>query len=1003
MDKTTKVMVSDIKKSSECNKLVVFIGAGVSANSGYKLWDALIGDFNKELGYSSKTSGFSTDEMLKIPQYFYNTNQERYIEIITQEYGRAISKTNAIVDSVLELNPVHIVTTNFDLLIEKSIEDNHVFGNTVHGSLGKYSIIRGDDDFIHATKSNYLIKMHGDIDSIGNIVLKEEDYLQYSSTHALIETFIKSLFVNNTFLFVGYGLGDYNIKLIMSWVDSILNYNSAATEVNRYSYYFINADRNPLNDFEKNYYKKKNIFIIESTEISEDFLMYPTQRNEDRWPPFEDYRGNNLLKVCDFIKFGQDNDISEIIKDLSVFDEVDCITINELFSKLDIYSDYLFMCDDVLNYRTNLFSIRLKAVIDKIKNNDGSDETKYLILAFNKAGIKALKSDDENEPIFMLNNFGIVTNEIYDVVINCDINRLHEISSRDCDTQSELLQSGYASAFLGYDDMAKNQISTALLQHEKKNDFFHLLIDYQNLSKVNIHEKHVWYILKEKLSSGDKEAFLTLYDYFCNSNDLFKETIETLKELEQRFDTNYYSISSDENNISFTKLRYSIHQTQRYFIENSVYISGYGGYTHVIGNWLKSLDYYIEILITLHSPNAKTSRTERKYVRNSLKKEDIYILITHPENRQLTFLVNKYNLNHLVLEPGTEKYVIGVLKNYLSAFQFEPIVRFKFANNIKNILSLIPLLDFSDNQYNEILQYFTTLLTSILLIPYEKRDYYFNVFYDVVPAVIECIFLLLKHHKKQLSVVSLCTLIESVLSCIDTKVDEETLKYYLANLDDHSVLLNLSNGLDFYFEEKISEGIADTFFNFIREQAPAYLNQFIIELFPILPDLQKEQWRLTVCTNITNIEPVFIRFALINGVFEYDENVCSLLINHCRQQVKDGSNSTKIIHGRTPLLCVLRLVEKNLVTDINAYREFIGHDDLFDFVCFPKEFDYEKFDTNWGSWLTLDRNRTPAFAQAYDILKRKYNDTMHNGPSEIEKAIYYRYFYFEDSPFELES
>jgi molybdopterin synthase catalytic subunit len=37
MDKTLKEMIRDIKKSSERGKLVVFIGAGVSANSGYKL------------------------------------------------------------------------------------------------------------------------------------------------------------------------------------------------------------------------------------------------------------------------------------------------------------------------------------------------------------------------------------------------------------------------------------------------------------------------------------------------------------------------------------------------------------------------------------------------------------------------------------------------------------------------------------------------------------------------------------------------------------------------------------------------------------------------------------------------------------------------------------------------------------------------------------------------------------------------------------------------------
>lgn len=203
MAKTIKEMIIDIKKASDREKLVIFIGAGVSVNSGYRLWDSLIGLFNKDLKYSSKTSQFSTDEMLKIPQYYFNENTEKYHEIIKREYGKLPDQTNAIIDELLQLNPVHIITTNFDLLIEKSLEDNHIYGNTVHGSLGKYSIIRSDDDFVNAVKNHYLIKMHGDVKSFDSLVLKEEDYLQYSSSHTLIETFIKSLFVNYTFLFIG--------------------------------------------------------------------------------------------------------------------------------------------------------------------------------------------------------------------------------------------------------------------------------------------------------------------------------------------------------------------------------------------------------------------------------------------------------------------------------------------------------------------------------------------------------------------------------------------------------------------------------------------------------------------------------------------------------------------------------------------------------------------------------------------------------------------------------
>ena len=361
MAKTIKEMITDIKKASDREKLVIFIGAGVSVNSGYRLWDSLIGLFNEELKYSSKTNQFSTDEVLKIPQYYYNENTERYYEIIKREYGKSTDQTNAIVDELLQLKPVHIITTNFDLLIEKSLEDNHVYGNTIHGSLGKYSIIRSDNDFVNAAKNHYLIKMHGDVKSLDSLVLKEEDYLQYSSSHTLIETFIKSLFVNYTFLFIGYGLGDYNIKLIMSWVDGVVQNQKKREDNDRFSYYFINSDSEPLNDYEKDYYIRKNIYVIESSEVP-DYFSTPSY--DKKAVLFEDARGNSLLKTCKYIKYGRDNDVAELKNDLSVFENMDCITTEELMSKLGTYSDYHYMCDSILNYRESLLSLQLKNIIN---------------------------------------------------------------------------------------------------------------------------------------------------------------------------------------------------------------------------------------------------------------------------------------------------------------------------------------------------------------------------------------------------------------------------------------------------------------------------------------------------------------------------------------------------------------------------------------------------------------------------------------------------------------
>lgn len=66
-----------------------------------------------------------------------------------------------------------------------------------------------------------VIKYHGDFHN-KNIVLKETDYLEYSKTNVLKETFVKSLFSNKVILFVGYSFSDINLKILLREVQHLL-------------------------------------------------------------------------------------------------------------------------------------------------------------------------------------------------------------------------------------------------------------------------------------------------------------------------------------------------------------------------------------------------------------------------------------------------------------------------------------------------------------------------------------------------------------------------------------------------------------------------------------------------------------------------------------------------------------------------------------------------------------------------------------------------------------
>lgn len=74
MSKLFNADIKRIKEASLSDKLVIFVGAGVSANSGIPSWGALIEDLKKEL-----SQNFVSDntDYLKVAQIYKNYRGEK--------------------------------------------------------------------------------------------------------------------------------------------------------------------------------------------------------------------------------------------------------------------------------------------------------------------------------------------------------------------------------------------------------------------------------------------------------------------------------------------------------------------------------------------------------------------------------------------------------------------------------------------------------------------------------------------------------------------------------------------------------------------------------------------------------------------------------------------------------------------------------------------------------------------------------------------------------------
>ncbi len=152
-----------LREAMNNNQLVLFIGAGVSADSGMPLWSAAVSEIADTLSLS-----VNGEDTLKIPQYYFNSRgKKEYTELMRKifRYGNEL-KTTELHKKIIEMQTSTIITTNYDHLIEKAAEESRQV----------IQVISQDKDMPYRKSARELIKMHGDFEH-DNFVLKEDDWV----------------------------------------------------------------------------------------------------------------------------------------------------------------------------------------------------------------------------------------------------------------------------------------------------------------------------------------------------------------------------------------------------------------------------------------------------------------------------------------------------------------------------------------------------------------------------------------------------------------------------------------------------------------------------------------------------------------------------------------------------------------------------------------------------------------------------------------------------------
>ncbi len=95
-----------------------------------------------------------------------------------------------------------VITTNYDDLIERVFEFSPLIGN----------------DILLSNPYGSVYKIHGCIKHPGHIIITSKDYENFESRYELIRAQLLSLFIHNPIIFLGYSMGDENIKKILKTI-----------------------------------------------------------------------------------------------------------------------------------------------------------------------------------------------------------------------------------------------------------------------------------------------------------------------------------------------------------------------------------------------------------------------------------------------------------------------------------------------------------------------------------------------------------------------------------------------------------------------------------------------------------------------------------------------------------------------------------------------------------------------------------------------------------------
>lgn len=932
-----------IIEASQNHSLTFFVGAGVSSLSGAPSWKKLIQQICIKINQPVKEN-YSSDESLRIPQIFYHSidkDEEQYYKFIEENLTQEELFPNEVHKALLSFNPVSFVTTNFDDLLETAAIQY----------CQSYISIACDNEVVNINGDKYILKLHGDLKH-KNIVFKEEDYLNYSENFKLMETLLKSIFSTNTVVFIGYGLNDYNIKLVLNWAKSLLKdrFNKPI---------FIYTDSSPLSEAELLYHKSRGLCVIDATqitEVAEEYLpRYLAVLNAiknsadltlDGKTPLEGFEIlYQLLKPLDKLQALRMGDVAQKLSNYAIINEG-----GQILATLDNCSRILFQ----------FFYEIISMSPSEYNTLDEDTRNKYytILSVFEKAQIYYIHWDDQIK-CFAKNRAFSDTN-----CLHFDFATMRKISFEvTADTKKEQYRKAfYLSRLKKYDKSYYLFAEIAREAFKSKDYLLYYLCEINciNLDKIirNSNKFYGCYCIEdvdsksptvEKIEKIFEGLPIEFQNQYANLKDLYSVNLLYKYSYEAFVDglKLQKSIESNTTELGLTSSQKVTHRINDYVH----FLLGNGIISDVFSEYRNTVKNLMALLVCKYSEQQKKIIHRQPFDLDFQDKVffddiDFYCFVEYFTGDEIVRLFSKNQIESISFEKvkEIEKAIQNILCNYeyLVSQNASNVEKILFETQIKTLLVLLRYMDISQECVDHVSDFIL------------KFDFYEILINDKVLFFDRQIA-----RRKMKSEITSKLIEEKLLQYLDMHIKAlESGKTF--SLMPTSSAINYDNLVHYIYlqdETKSNHALCIRVSHIMEKNLKQLMPSVINHYWGYLSKYMKSKILRQVKNQLKNEFDFNLFKLLIWENVKIDAKLIESLKNYLhvvlQKATKEKNDQFGVIVRSYPVFnpyaelelvgywCLLKFLPKH------DFGEFIGISDVFDFYVLYDKFDFTKFNVSW--------------------------------------------------------